>query len=56
MVHTSNLDGVTLPAGDIIKIAHDYGSLVMLGAAQSVPHKELNVKKIRCRLFSFFRS
>ena len=53
MVHTSNLDGVTLPARDIIKIAHDYGSLVMLDAAQSVPHKELNVKKLDVDFLAF---
>lgn len=46
MVHTSNLDGVTIPAKEIIKIAHDYGALVMLDAAQSAPHKEINIKKL----------
>ncbi|MBR9691580.1 cysteine desulfurase [Candidatus Woesearchaeota archaeon] len=46
MVHTSNLDGVTIPAEEIIKIAHEHGALVLLDAAQSVPHKEINVKKL----------
>ncbi|MCK4714809.1 MAG: aminotransferase class V-fold PLP-dependent enzyme, partial [Candidatus Aenigmarchaeota archaeon] len=46
VVHTSNLDGYTLPVGDIIKTAHDEGALVMLDAAQSVPHKEFSVRKI----------
>lgn len=46
MVHTSNVDGVTIPAKEIIKIAHDYGALVLLDGAQSVPHKEVNVKKL----------
>lgn len=53
MVHTSNLDGVTIPAKEIIKIAHDYGSLVMLDAAQSIPHKELNVKKLDVDFLAF---
>jgi len=46
MVHTSNLDGYTLPVEKIIKVAHDWGALVMLDAAQSVPHKEVNVGKL----------
>lgn len=46
MVHTSNLDGSTIPAREIVKIAHDNGALVLLDGAQSVPHKEINVKKL----------
>lgn len=46
MVHTSNLDGYTIPAKEIIKITHDYDALVMLDGAQSVPHKPVNVKKL----------
>lgn len=46
MVHTSNLDGVTVPVKEIIRISHEHGALVMLDAAQSVPHKETNVKKL----------
>ncbi len=46
MVHTSNLDGYTIPAEKIIKIAHDFNALVMLDGAQSVPHKEINAKKL----------
>lgn len=46
MVHTSNLDGYTIPAEEIVKIAHDYGALVLLDGAQSVPHKPVNVKKL----------
>ena len=43
MVHTSNLDGVSIPAKEIIKIAHSYGALVLLDAAQSAPHKKIDV-------------
>lgn len=46
VVHTSNLDGVTNPASEIIKLAHDNGALVLLDAAQSMPHKEIDVKKL----------
>lgn len=46
MGHVSNLDGVAIPVKKIIKISHDYGAKVMLDAAQSVPHKEIDVKKM----------
>jgi cysteine desulfurase / selenocysteine lyase len=43
---TSNLDGVTIPAGEVVKKAHQNGSLVLLDAAQSAPHLKLNVKAL----------
>jgi len=46
MVHSSNLDGYTLPAEQITKAAHDAGALVMLDAAQSAPHKPIDVRKL----------
>jgi len=42
-VHTSNLDGHSNPAKEIIEICHDKGVKVMMDAAQSAPHKEVNV-------------
>lgn len=52
-IHTSNLDGYTLPAKEIIKMAHDNGSLVMLDAAQSMPHKQIDVKKLDVDFLAF---
>jgi cysteine desulfurase / selenocysteine lyase len=46
LVHTSNLDGYTLPVKEIIRRAHNYGALVLLDAAQSAPHHEINVQKL----------
>jgi cysteine desulfurase/selenocysteine lyase len=43
MVHTSNLDGYTIPAKEIINIAHDNNALVMLDGAQSSPHKSIDL-------------
>jgi len=53
IVHTSNIDGYTLPVKDIIKISHDNDALVMLDAAQSVPHKEIDVKKLDVDFLAF---
>jgi cysteine desulfurase/selenocysteine lyase len=44
--HISNLDGVTLPAAEVIKKAHQHGALVLLDAAQSAPHRPANVKAL----------
>jgi len=52
-VHSSNLDGYTLPVEGIIKIAHDNDALVILDGAQSIPHKQLNVKKLDVDFFVF---
>jgi len=46
MVHTSNLDGVTNPAREIIEIAHDHDALVLLDGAQSAPHQRVDVKEL----------
>lgn len=52
-VYTSNLDGYTLPVKDIIDIAHDNGSLVLLDAAQAAPHHEINVRKLDVDFLAF---
>ncbi len=46
LVFTSNLDGVSIPAKEIITIAHEYGAKVLLDAAQSIAHQKINVKEL----------
>jgi len=53
VVHTSNLDGTTIPAKEIIKIAHENGALVLLDAAQSIPHQEINVRDLDVDFLAF---
>jgi cysteine desulfurase/selenocysteine lyase len=43
---TSNLDGTSIPAEEVIKKAHQSGALVMLDAAQAAPHRKLQVKAL----------
>ncbi|NYZ75952.1 aminotransferase class V-fold PLP-dependent enzyme [Candidatus Micrarchaeota archaeon] len=52
LVHTSNLDGYTLPAGEIVKIAHEHNALVMLDGAQSAPHRPVDVRKLNADFFA----
>ncbi|MDD5368496.1 MAG: aminotransferase class V-fold PLP-dependent enzyme [Anaerolineaceae bacterium] len=51
--YTSNLDGVTIPAQEIIQKAHRNGALVLLDAAQTAPHKKVNVKSLDVDFLAF---
>ena len=51
--HSSNLDGTTIPAAEVIKKAHHNGSLVLLDAAQSAPHHKINVKALDVDFLAF---
>lgn len=53
MVHSSNLDGTSINAKEIIKIAHDNKVAVMLDCAQSIPHKEVDVRKLDADFIAF---
>jgi len=53
MVHASNLDGYTIPAEEIIKIAHDYGALVLLDGAQSAARVPIDVQNLDVDFFAF---
>jgi len=53
VVHTSNLDGVTLPVREIAKLAHDHGALAMADGAQAAPHKDIDVKKLGVDFYAF---
>lgn len=51
MVHTSNLEGYTIPDKEIIQIAHSYNAIVMLDGAQSAPHIPIDVKDLDVDFF-----
>ncbi len=53
MVHASNLDGVTNPAKEIVKIAHDAGALVFLDVAQSIAHQKIDVRDLDVDFMAF---
>jgi cysteine desulfurase / selenocysteine lyase len=44
--HISNLDGVINPIKEIIKITHENNALILIDAAQSAGHTEINFKKL----------
>ncbi len=53
MAYTSNLTGYTIPAGEIIKIAHDNGAKVLLDAAQTASHRAIDVQKLDVDFLAF---
>ncbi len=52
-VHASNVLGTINPVKEIGKIAHENNSLFMVDGAQSVPHMEIDVRKIDADFLAF---
>jgi len=46
MCMTSNVTGYSLPAKDVVDIAHSYGSKVLLDAAQAAPSRKIDVRAL----------
>lgn len=53
LAFTSNLTGVTLPAREIVRIAHQYHARVLLDAAQTVPHQPVDVQALEVDFLTF---
>lgn len=49
---TSNMDGTTQPIQEMIKLAHENKSLVLLDGAQSAPHKPVDFRKMDVDFFA----
>jgi cysteine desulfurase/selenocysteine lyase len=53
MAMTSLIDGYTIPAREIIKIAHDHDAVVLLDGALAVPHQKIDVRELDVDFLSF---
>lgn len=53
MAYTSNVTGCTIPAPEIIRIAHSYGARVLLDGAQTVPHQAVDVQALDVDFLAF---
>jgi cysteine desulfurase/selenocysteine lyase len=53
MAYTSNTTGYTIPAAEIIEIAHRHGARVLLDGAQTVPHQAINVQALDVDFLAF---
>lgn len=53
ITHASNVLGTINPIKEIVRIAHENGSLVLVDGAQSVPHMKVDVKELDCDFLVF---
>lgn len=51
--HVSNVLGIVNPARRLTELAHAAGAVVLVDAAQSVPHLAVNVQEIDCDFLAF---
>jgi len=52
-VHVSNALGTVNPVGEMTKLAHKAGAVVLIDGAQAVPHMKVNVGEIGCDFYAF---
>ncbi len=53
VAHVSNVLGTVNPVEEMIKLAHEYGALVVVDGAQSVPHMAVDVRALDVDFFAF---
>lgn len=53
LTHVSNVLGTVNPIKDIIRLAHEHGIPVLIDAAQSAPHIQLDVQGLDCDFLAF---
>ena len=53
LTHVSNVLGTVNPVREIAERAHDHGALVVLDAAQSAPHRRLEVRQLGVDFLAF---
>jgi len=53
ITHVSNTLGTINPAKEIVELAHQNGTPVLLDGAQSVPHMKVDVQDLNCDFYVF---
>lgn len=53
LTHVSNVLGTINPIGEIAKIAHENGALMVVDGAQAAPHMPLDMKKLDADFYAF---
>jgi cysteine desulfurase / selenocysteine lyase len=53
MAYTTNSTGCSVPAKEIIRLAHRYSAKVLLDGAQAVPHKSVDVRDLDVDFLAF---
>jgi cysteine desulfurase/selenocysteine lyase len=53
VVYSSNLDGVTNPIKEISRLAHQVGAVIIVDAAQAIPHQPVDVRDLDLDFMAF---
>ncbi|MFA5854466.1 MAG: cysteine desulfurase [Patescibacteria group bacterium] len=53
IVHASNVLGAVNPAKELAALAHAVGAVLILDAAQSIPHMKIDVRDLDCDFLAF---
>lgn len=53
LVHTNNITGTTIPAKEVVEIAHDNGAMIMLDGAQAAPHMKIDMNDLDIDFYAF---
>lgn len=53
IAHVTNVLGYVAPVKEICAIAHEFGAIVVVDGAQSVPHRPTDVKDLDCDFLTF---
>ena len=53
IAHVSNVLGIINPIKEITRLAHQYGAIVVVDGAQSVPHMAIDVQELDCDFLAF---
>lgn len=56
IAHATNTYGIINPVEDVIKKAHEVGAIVVIDAAQSIPHMKEDVQKLDTDFMAFSRT
>lgn len=53
LTHVSNVIGTINPVKEMIELAHQHNTLVLIDGAQAAPHLSVNVKELNCDFYTF---
>jgi cysteine desulfurase/selenocysteine lyase len=53
VTHASNVLGSLVPVEEVAEVAHEHGALLLVDAAQSVPHLRVDVRRLGCDFLAF---